>query len=106
MEKKKRECGELLNTFNIPLYTGALITCEHKIVFYKKLYNYVFYTIDNLIVFRVNDEKPLFIVVGEISVSSNEILLKSFVNVMSFLGYEVPLQNELFLFDDRGNIIS
>lgn len=105
MEKRKRERSELLNPLNIPLYGGALIACEYKAVFYKKLRGYTFYTIDNQITFKVDGIRPSFIVVGQVGVSDDEALFKSFINVMDFLGYKVNLQSELLLFDGEATLL-
>lgn len=105
MEKRKRERSELLNPLNIPMFAGALIACEHKAVFYKKVRNCIFYTIDNHIVYKINGARPLFIVVGKVGVSDDEALFKDFINVMDFLGYEVDLQSELPLFDSEATLL-
>lgn len=101
MDAKKRERSKLINPLNIPYYAAALIACEHKAVFYKKLWGYTFYTIDNIITFRINDIKPRFVILGLVGVSDDENLYKSFVEVMNFLGYEVDMQATLQIFDSE-----
>lgn len=101
MDKKKRERSKLINPLNIPYYAGALIACEHKAIFYKKLWGYTFYTIDNIITFRIDDIKPRFIIIGLVGVSDDENLCKSFVEVMNFLGYKVDMQGVFSIFDSK-----
>lgn len=101
MDAKKRIRSKLINTLNIPCYSAALIACEHKAVFYKKLWGYTFYTIDNFITFRLDDIKPRFVILGLIGVSDDGNLYKSFVEVMNFLGYEVDMQATFSIFDSE-----
>lgn len=101
MDAKKRYKSKLINALNIPYYSAALIACEHKAVFYKKLRGYAFYTIDNIITFRLDDIKPRFVILGLVGVSDDENLYKSFVEVMNFLGYEVDVQEVFSIFDSE-----
>lgn len=99
MDEKKRKRSKLINSLNIPYYAAALINCEHKAVFYKKLWGYAFYTIDNIITFRFDGIKPRFVILGLVGVSDDETLYKSFVEVMNFLGYKVDMQAVLSIFE-------
>lgn len=101
MDAKKRYKSKLINALNIPYYSAALIACEHKAAFYKKLRGYAFYTIDNIITFRLDDIKPRFVILGLVGVSDDENLYKSFVEVMNFLGYEVDAQEVFSIFDSE-----
>lgn len=101
MDAKKRYKSKLINALNIPYYSAALIVCEHKAVFYKKLWGYAFYTIDNIITFKLDDIKPRFVILGLVGVSDDENLYKSFVEVMNFLGYKVDMQAALSIFDSE-----
>lgn len=105
MDEKKRERSKLINTLNIPMYAGALIACEHKATFYKKLWGYTFYTVDDFITFRIDDVKPQFVIVGKIGVSNNEELIKGFIEVMNFLGYKVDLQGIFSIFNSKYEIM-
>lgn len=101
MDEKKQKRSKLINPLDIPLYAGALIACECKAVFYKKLWGYTFYTIDDMITFRIDDIKPRFIIVGKVDVSDDENLYKGFIEVMNFLGYEVAVQGVFSIFDSE-----
>lgn len=101
MDAKKRKRSKLINPLNIPYYAAALIACEHKAVFYKKLRGYAFYTIDNIITFKLDDIKPRFVILGLVGVSGDENLYKSFVEVMNFLGYKVDMQEVFSIFDSE-----
>lgn len=101
MDEQTRKRSKLINPLNIPCYAGALIACEHKAVFYKKLWGYAFYTIDNFITFKLDDIKPRFVILGLVGVSDDENLYKSFIEVMNFLGYKVDMQATLSIFDSE-----
>lgn len=105
MDEKKRERSKLINPLNIPMYAGVLIACEHKATFYKKLWGYTFYTVDNFITFRIGDVKPQFVIAGKVGVSDDEELIKGFIEVMNFLGYKVEVQGVFSIFNSKYKIM-
>lgn len=101
MDEQTRKRSKLINTLNIPFYTASMIACEHEAVFYKELWGYTFYTINNAITFRIDDIKPRFVVIGLVGVSDDDELIKSFIEVMNFLGYKVDIQEVFSIFNSE-----
>lgn len=101
MNEQTRKRSKLINSLNIPFYTAAMIICEHKAVFYKELWGYTFYTIDNAITFRIDGIRPRFVIIGLVGVSNDDELIKSFIEVMNFLGYKVDMQGVFSIFNSE-----
>ena len=73
--------------------------------FYKSIHTINFYSDKDYIVFELEDDKGVYIVVGKVGVSSNTELLQNYKKALVLLNKQDLLQQELPLFNRKATLL-
>lgn len=89
----------------MPDFGAKVVIGSASFTFYKKIYNINFFADKEYIVFELENDKGVYIVVGKVGVSSDEEIHKNFHKAISLLGLDDTLQQDLGLFDGVSAIL-
>ena len=89
----------------MPDFGAKVVIGSASFTFYKKIYNINFFADKEYIVFELENDKGVYIVVGKVGVSSDEEIHKNFHKAISLLGLDDTLQQDLGLFDGISTIL-
>ena len=106
---KKRSCGAMRNyaddLHTMPNFGAKVVIGGAAFLFYKKIHNINFFADKDYIVFELENDKGVYIVVGKVGVSSDEEIHRNFHKAISLLGLDDTLQQDLGLFDGESIIL-
>lgn len=89
----------------MPDYGAKVVIGGAAFLFYKKIKNINFFADKDYIVFELENDKGVYIVVGKVGVSSDEEIISNFHKAISLLGLDEMLQPDLGLFDSNSTIL-
>lgn len=89
----------------MPDFGAKVVIGGAAFLFYKKIHNINFFSDKDYIVFELENDKGVYIVVGKVGVSSDEEILENFHKAISLLGLDNTLQQDLGLFDGTSTIL-
>lgn len=80
---------------SLPKYGARVIVGSAAFHFYKSINTVNFYSDKDYIVFELEDDKGVYIVVGDVGVLSDEEILQNYTKALTLLEKQDFLQNEL-----------